>query len=80
MKIGIYFLIKEEKVFIEYMEILEKVSNIIKNKFNSDLIYSKKYLKAEKKIENEVFNVYMHQQYLLIKFIEKMKTIILKCF
>ena len=49
MKIGIYFLIKEEKVFIEYMEILEKVSNIIKNKFNSDLIYSKKYLKAEKK-------------------------------
>ena len=61
MKIGIYFLIKEEKVFIEYMEILEKVSNIIKNKFNSDLIYSKKYLKAEKKTQNEAFNVYMHQ-------------------
>ena len=31
----IYFLIKEEKVFIKYMDILEKVSNIIKNKFNS---------------------------------------------
>ena len=29
------------------MEILEKVSNISKNKFNSELIYSKKYLKAE---------------------------------
>ena len=26
----IYFLIKEEKVFIKYMEILEKVSNIKK--------------------------------------------------
>ena len=26
----IYFLIKEEKVFIKYMELLEKVSNIIK--------------------------------------------------
>ena len=49
MKICIYFLIKEEKVFIKYMEILEKVSNIIKKKFNSDIIYSKKYLKAEKK-------------------------------
>ena len=45
----IYFLIKEEKVFIKYMEILEKVSNIIKNEFNSKLIYTKRYLKAEKK-------------------------------
>ena len=45
----IYFLIKEEKVFIKYMEILEKVSYIIKNKFNSELIYSKKYLKVKKK-------------------------------
>ena len=32
----IYFLIKEEKVkYIKYMDILEKVRNIIKNKFNS---------------------------------------------
>ena len=31
------------------MKILEKVRNIIKNKFNSKLIYSEKYLKAEKK-------------------------------
>ena len=45
----IYFLIKEQKVFNKYMEILEKVRNIIKKKFNSALTYSKKYLKAEKK-------------------------------
>ena len=32
MKIDVLFLIKEEKVFIKYMEILEKVRNIIKNK------------------------------------------------
>ena len=32
------------------MEFLEKVRNSIKNKFNSELIYNKKYLKAEKKI------------------------------
>ena len=32
------------------MEILETNSNIIKNKFNRDLIYSKKYLKPKKMI------------------------------
>ena len=51
MKTDIFFLIKEENVFIKYMEILEKVNNIIKNKFNSKLMYSKKYLKAEKEIK-----------------------------
>ena len=30
------------------MQILEKVRNIIKNKFNKELVYCKKYLKAEK--------------------------------
>ena len=45
----IYCLIKEEKVFMKYIEILEKVSNKIKKKFNTELIYSKKYLKVEKK-------------------------------
>ena len=56
------FLMKEEKVFIKYMEILEKVSNIIKNKFDSELISSKKYIKAEKKKQQkESFSVYMHQ-------------------
>ena len=45
----ISFLIKEEKTFIKYMGILQKLRDIIKNKFNSKLIYSKKYLKAEKK-------------------------------
>ena len=59
----IHFLIKEEKLFIKYMEILEKASNTIKNKFNSELIYSKKYLKAEKKThtQKDDFNVYMQQ-------------------
>ena len=45
----IYFLIEKEKVFIKHIEILEKVRNIIKNKFISELIYSKKYLKSERK-------------------------------
>ena len=43
-----YFMIKDEKFFDEYMKIWEKVSKIMKNKFNSEFIYHKKYLKAEK--------------------------------
>ena len=40
--------IKDEKIFEKYMTIWEKVINTIK-KFNSQLIYNKKYLKAEKR-------------------------------
>ena len=36
----IYFLIK--KILFKYTKILEKVRNIIKNKFNSELVYSEK--------------------------------------
>ena len=43
-----YFLIKVKKVFIKYVEIFEKV-HIIKNRFNSEFIYSTKNLKAKKK-------------------------------
>ena len=42
------FIFQIKKETIKHMEILEKVSNIIKNRFNSELIYRKKYLKAEK--------------------------------
>ena len=40
------------------MEILEKVRNIIKNKFNSELVYSKKYLKAGKKHKKRLQYLY----------------------
>ena len=43
------------------MEILQKVKSIIKNKFNSELVYSKIYLKAGKNPTQEALNVYMHQ-------------------
>ena len=42
-----YFMIEEEKVLDKYMEILEKVSNIVKKNY-SELICSKKYIEAEK--------------------------------
>ena len=48
----IYFLIKKEKVFIKYMEI-SKISNIIKSKFDGELLYSNKYLKTGKTINTK---------------------------
>ena len=44
----VYFFIRKEKVFDKYTVILEKVSKIIKNKFDSKFIHSKRYLDAEK--------------------------------
>ena len=44
-----YFLIKEEKIFVKYNEILEEVRNIIKKRFNSKLVYNKKYLNINTK-------------------------------
>ena len=41
-------MIKNEKFFDKYMKIQEKVRNIIKIKFNSDLIKNKIYLKVKK--------------------------------
>ena len=55
----IYFSIKEEKSFIKYMENLEKVRNIIKKKFNSALIYSKKYLKAGEKTHKRRHSIFI---------------------
>ena len=44
-----YLMLKDEKKIDKYMTIWEKVSNIIIKKINSELIYNKKYLKAEKR-------------------------------
>ena len=41
------FLIRGEKRFKTYNEIWEKVSNIIKKEFNSDILHNRKYLKVE---------------------------------
>ena len=76
-----YFLIKVKKVFIKYIEIFEKV-HIIKNRFNSEFIYSTKTLKAKKKEkEKKKKNRKGGFQFLYVSIIliEKMKTIILKC-
>ena len=51
----IYFLIKRKKNCVKHVEILERVNNIIKNKFTSELIYS------NEKAQKETSSVYMHQ-------------------
>ena len=43
----------KNKFLLNIWKFLEKVSNIIKNKFNSELIYNKKYVTAEKKINRK---------------------------
>ena len=41
------FLIKDEKLLEKYNEIWKKVSNIIKNEFDSKPVYNEKYLKTK---------------------------------
>ena len=72
------FLIKDKTLFDKYNKIWDKVSNIIKKDFNSELVYNKRYLKAKKTRQKKDFIVTVHEQYWLIQFIEKMKTIIRK--
>ena len=57
------------------------VSNIIKTTSTRELVYNKKYLKADKKKKNikEGFHC-ICKRVILIQFIKKMKTIIPKCF
>ena len=62
MKIDVFFKKKiDVYILLLYMKILEKVSNIIKNKFNSELIYSKKISKSWKEINTKAaLYVYIH--------------------
>ena len=63
------------------MIIWEKVSNIIKRKFNSELICNKKYLKAEKRLNTkESFQCFYIPLTLSDSVYRKDETIIQKCF
>ena len=44
-----YFLIREVELLEKYNEILEKVSNIFKKRFDSEPVYNEKYLKTKLK-------------------------------
>ena len=48
-----YFMIRDENFFDKYMTIWEKLSNIIKKTLNSELMYNKEYLKAEKRFNTK---------------------------
>ena len=48
-----YFMMKDEKIFDKYTTVWDKVSNLIKKKFNSELIHDKKYLKVEKRFNTK---------------------------
>ena len=48
-----YFMIKDENFFDKYTTVWGKVSNILKKKFNSELIHDKKYLTVEKRFNTK---------------------------
>ena len=56
----ISFLIKDEELFEKYNEIWEKVKNIIKKEFDSELVYNEKYLKAKIKSYSGKINTNFH--------------------
>ena len=54
----IYFMIEDEIPFDKNVTFCKSISSITKTKFNSELIYDKFYLKAEKRFNSEkAFNV-----------------------
>ena len=55
-----YFMIEDEKKFNKYMTIWEKVSTIIKTNFNSELIYTTFYLKAEKRFNTKKLSMFIY--------------------
>ena len=73
-----YFMIKDKKID-KYMTIWEKLSSIIR-KIYSKHIYNKKYLKAEKRFNAKEGLFLYTSNICLIQFIEKIETIIRKCF
>ena len=47
MKLNMSFLIKNDKLLKRYEGIWEKVSNVIKKRFDSEPVYKDKYLKLK---------------------------------
>ena len=50
------FLIKDDKLLEKYNKIWKKVSNIIKEEFDSNPVYHEKYIKTKIKFYNEKLN------------------------
>ena len=61
----ISFLIKHEKLLEKYNKIWKKVSNIIKNKFESKPVYNEKYLKTKIKSYHGKVNTNFHNNKIL---------------
>ena len=51
-----YVLIKDEKSLEKYNEIWKKVSSIIEKEFDSNSVYSEKYIKTKTKVYNKKIN------------------------
>ena len=57
----IYFLIKDDVLWKKYDDVWTKVSNSIKNKFNSEPVYNEKYLKTKMKLQKKILSIFVSQ-------------------
>ena len=55
---NVSFKIKDESVYLKYIEILNKIKNILNVKFHSQPIYDDKYIKAKVKTLNNMINTF----------------------
>ena len=58
-------MIKDDELLERYIEILEKVKNIIKTEYDSEPVYNGKYLKAKIKSYNRKINTNFHTNKIL---------------
>ena len=65
MKLNMSFLIKYNKLLWKYIEVWDKVSKFIKNRFGSEILYNEKYLKTKVTFYEGKINTNFHNDKML---------------
>ena len=63
MKLDMSFLIKDEELLDVYNKIQNRVSNLMKKEFDSELVHNKKYLRAKIKFYNNKTPIFEIMEY-----------------
>ena len=59
----INLLVNDKEILKKYLEIKDKIKSLIKNKFNSELVYNDKYIKTKIEIcNNRVYTNFQHNK------------------
>ena len=65
MKLNMSFLIKYNKLLWKYIEVWDKLSKFIKNRFGSEFLYNEKYLKTKVTFYEGKINTNFHNDKML---------------